>query len=184
MGSLEKTKRKFLLVLGMLGLLDLLLVAYLVWPGTSLSSLQAREQSLQEKERALTKEVAPLIGIDEKLVRTRADVKKLYEEKVPTEFSQISQHLDKLTKETGVTTTGIHYSQDRADRNEKGDLPEVQRVHIDTTVTGEYAKIAHFINGLEQDKFIFVIDQISLNSQESGATVSLQIKFETFLHET
>ena len=59
----------------------------------------------------------------------------------------------------------------------------MQRIDIDTTVTGEYAKVAKFINAMEQDKFVFIIDQISLTSQESGV-ISLQIKFETFLKET
>jgi hypothetical protein len=61
-------------------------------------------------------------------------------------------------------------------------LPDVQRVSIETTVNGEYAKVARFINAMEQDKFVFIIDQIALNSQEGGV-VSLQIKAETFLKE-
>jgi hypothetical protein len=73
--------------------------------------------------------------------------------------------------------------ENRGARNEKNDLPDVQRINIDTTVSGEYAKVAKFINAMEQDKFVFIIDQISLTSQESGI-VSLQIKFQTFLKET
>jgi hypothetical protein len=42
--------------------------------------------------------------------------------------------------------------------------------------------VAKFINALEQSDLIFIIDQVSLSGQESG-TVSLQIKFETFLRE-
>ena len=128
--------------------------------------------------------MAPLQGIDKKLAQTRVDVKKFYEQKVPSQFSQISQHLEKLMQETGVTTQGIHYTQDKNEQQkDKNDLPDVRRISIDTTVTGEYSKVARFINAMEQDKFVFVIDQISLTSQESGV-VSLQIKFETFLKET
>jgi hypothetical protein len=36
---------------------------------------------------------------------------------------------------------------------------------------------------MEQDKFVFVINQVSLTGQEGGV-VSLQIKCETFLKET
>jgi hypothetical protein len=50
-------------------------------------------------------------------------------------------------------------------------------------VTGEYAKVAGFINAMEQDKLVFIIDQISLTGQEGGV-VSLQIKAETFLKES
>ena len=185
MNRLVKMRQRFTLILAVLGALDLLLIIYLLLPGSSPSARAALEQSLRDQERTLSREVAPLKEIGTQLAQTRVDVKNFYEQKVPSEFSQISQHLEKLMKDNGVTKTGeIHYVQEnRGARNEKGDLPDVQRINIDTTVTGEYAKVARFINGMEQDKFVFIIDQISLTSQESGV-VSLQIKFQTFLRET
>lgn len=185
MNNLAKMRQRFTLILAVLGAIDLLLIIYLLLPGSSPSSRAALEQSLRGEEKTLTREVAPLQGIEKQLAQTRVDVKNFYEQKVPSQFSQISQHLEKLMKETGVTTAGgIHYVQEnRGARNEKGDLPDVQRINIDTTVSGEYAKVARFINAMEQDKFVFIIDQISLTSQESGV-VSLQIKFQTFLKET
>ncbi len=184
MGDLQKIKRQFTLLLSILGAVDLLLLVYLLLPGTSQSAKHAQEQSLQEQVNTLTREVTPLRGIDAKLAQTRVDVKKFYEQKVPTQYSQISQHLETLMKESGVSSTGIHYVPDTAPKKEKDDLPEVQKIGIDTTVSGEYSKIARFINAMEQDKFIFIINQISLNSMESSGVVSLQIKCETFLRET
>ncbi len=185
MGDLKKIRQQFILILAVLGVVDLLLLIYLFLPGSSPSARLAQEQSLQEQVTTLTREVAPLQGIDKKLDQTRADVKKFYEQKVPSQFSQISQHLEKLMQETGVTAPGgIHYTQDKNDQQkDKNDLPDVRRIGIDTTVTGEYSKVARFINAMEQDRFVFVIDQISLTSQESGV-ISLQVKFETFLKET
>jgi Tfp pilus assembly protein PilO len=179
---LEKTRKQFTTILAVLGGVNLLLLIYLFLPGSSPSARAAQEESLREQKQALTREVTPLIGIDKKLAQTRVDVKKFYEEKVPGQFSQISQQLEKLMKDAGVTATGIRYNQDRNAATEKNELPDVQRVNIETTVTGEYAKVARFINAMEQDKFVFIIDQISLNSQEGGV-VSLQIKAETFLKE-
>jgi Tfp pilus assembly protein PilO len=185
MNKLAKMQQRFTLILSVLGAVDLLLIIYLLLPGSSPGARAATEQSLRDQEKTLSREVAPLKGIDKQLAQTRVDIKDFYQQKVPSEFSQISQHLTKLMKDTGVTTTsGIHYAQEnRGARNEKGDLPDVQRINIDTTVTGEYEKVAKFINAMEQDKFVFIIDQISLTSQESGS-VSLQIKCETFLKET
>jgi Tfp pilus assembly protein PilO len=183
MNDLTKKRQQFTLVLTVLGVLDLLLIIYLLLPGSSPSARLAQEQSLQEQVTTLTNEVIPLRGIDKQLAQTRVDIKHFYEQKVPGQFSQISQHLEKLMQETGVTTiSGIRYAQDNS-RNEKSDLPDVQRFNIDTTVTGEYSKVARFINAMEQDKFVFIIDQISLTGQESGV-ISLQIKFETFLKQT
>jgi Tfp pilus assembly protein PilO len=181
MRNLEKIKKQFISILSVLGILSLLLLGYLLWPGTSTSAKFAQEESLKEQEKTLTREVSPLRNIEHTLAQTRVDVKKFYEQKVPSEFSQISQHLEKLTQETGVTAQSIRYTQDR--RDEKTDLPELERVKIETSVTGDYAKVARFINALEQDKFIFIIDQITLNGSEGGNLVSLQIKFETFLKQ-
>ena len=182
MNHLEKMRKQFTTILAILGGVSLLLIIYLLLPGSSPSARAAQEASLKEQEQTLNREVTPLIGIDKKLAQTRVDVKKFYEEKVPGQFSQISQQLEKLMKDAGVTTTGIRYGQDRNPSTEKNELPDVQRINIETTVTGEYAKVARFINAMEQDKFVFIIDQISLNSQEGGV-VSLQIKAETFLKE-
>ena len=84
-------------------------------------------------------------------------------------------------QETGVTTDGIRYNQDKT--SEKSELPDVQRVNIETTVHGDYAKVARFINALEQDQFVCVINQITLNGTEGGNLVTLPINFETFQKE-
>jgi Tfp pilus assembly protein PilO len=182
MRNLAKIKNRFVTIVAVLGVLNLILIGYLLWPGTSPAAKLAQEDALRQQEKALSREVAPLRNIDKTLAQTRVDVKKLYEQKIPGQFSQISQHLEKLVQETGVTTQGIHYSNDKTD--EKTDLPDVQRINIDTTIHGDYAKVARFINALEQDKFVFVINQITLNGSEGGNLVSLQIKFETFLKQT
>jgi Tfp pilus assembly protein PilO len=183
MNNLAKVQKQFTLIISVLGALDLLLIIYLLLPGSSPAARLAQEDSLREQKKTLTREVAPLNGIDKKLAQTRVDVKKFQEQKVPSQFSQISQHLENLTKEAGVTTTGIRYGQDRNSSNEKNELPDVQLVNIETTVTGEYSKVAKFINAMEQDKFVFIIDQIELSSQENGV-VSLRIKAQTFLKES
>jgi len=184
-GDLARSKTRFTIILAVLAIVDLVLVGYLLFSGSSPSARLAREQALQQELTALNREVAPLVGIGPKLDQTRVDVKKFYEQKIPSQFSQISQHLEKLVKETGVTTVqGFRFTEEKPGGNEKGNLPEVQRIGIDTAVSGEYSKVARFINALEQDKFVFVITQIALNSSEGGNLVSLQIKFETFLKET
>jgi len=180
MNNLAQIRRRFFAILGVLAVIDLVLIGYLLWPGSSSAGRKSREEALQQQYRSLAHEVAPLKDIDAKLVHTRGDINALYQERIPNRWSQISSHLEALMREAGVTAQSIHYSSDKP---EKGDLPDVQRVSIDTSVTGDYAKIARFINAMEQDKLMFIIRQISLNSQEGG-TVTLQIKCETYLRET
>jgi Tfp pilus assembly protein PilO len=185
MNQLAKKKNQFTLIISVLGVVNLLLIVYLLLPGSSLSARAAQEESLRQQKQTLTSEVTPLIGIDKTLAQTRVDVKKFYAQKVPGQFSEISQHLETLMKDAGVTAKGgIRYNQERnTNEKDKVELPDVQRIGVDTTVTGEYSKVAKFINAMEQDRFVFIINQISLTSVESGV-VSLQIKFETFLKES
>ena len=183
-GDLARSKTRFTIILAVLAVVDVVLIAYLLFSGSSPSARLAREQALQQQLNTLSREVAPLVGIGPKLDQTRVDVKKFYEQKVPSQFSQISQHLEKLVKETGVSAAqGFRFTEERPGGNEKDVLPDVQRIGIDATVSGEYSKVARFINALEQDKLVFVITQIGLNSSEGGNLVSLQIKFETFLKQ-
>jgi Tfp pilus assembly protein PilO len=179
MRNLALTKKRFMIALGVMGLLDVVLLAYLWWPGSSPSALESQRKTLQEQARSLSREVAPLDHIGDKLAETRKNIDLLYKDRIPHRSSQISQQLEKLTRETGVKAQSIRYNTTRP---EKGDLPDVQRMGIETTVTGDYAKIARFINTLEQSELVFIIDQVTLSEQQGGM-VSLQIKFETFLRE-
>lgn len=179
MNGLERIRKRFFTFLSILAVVDLILLSYLLWPGSSSTGRKAQEDKLQQQYRELTREVAPLKDIDEKLVHTRADISKLYQEEIPNRWSQISGQLETLIRESGVTSESVRYTTEKP---EKGDLPDVQRISVETSVKGDYSKIARFINTMEQDKLMFIIQQVSLTGQEAGM-VTLQIKFNTFMRE-
>ena len=62
-------------------------------------------------------------------------------------------------------------------------IPNLRVIAIDTGIAGDYLKIARFINAVERDKFVFVINQINFRAGPQGGTVQLQINCETFLQE-
>jgi Tfp pilus assembly protein PilO len=179
MGDLEQTRKRFVTVAVSLGVINLALLVYLLWPGTSHAAQQADEAALQQKYATLKLEVERWQASNPE--NTREDLKRLYAEDVPARWSQISQQIEKLLKENGVSAQSIHYVPDN---DEKSALPNVQRIKIDTSVTGDYTKVAKFINAMEQNKLLFIIDKISLSGQAEGGTVTLQITFNTFLKET
>ncbi|HLJ28074.1 MAG TPA: hypothetical protein VKY85_15290 [Candidatus Angelobacter sp.] len=175
--KLERMRTIFALLIAILLAADAGLVAYLVWPGGSnKTSRQAEAQRLRQELTIKTRDVAPLRGIDKKLVETRAAIDKFYAERILGRWSQISNEIHKLAQENGVTLQAIHY------KAEDAGLSSLQRVDVETGVAGDYVKIAHFINALERDKLLFLINQVSFTGQPTG-TVQLQIKFETFLKE-
>lgn len=179
MKNLSRIKKRFFTVLTVLAIFDVVLLGYLLWPGSSNAGRKAREAELQHNLQSLNHEVGPLKNIDKTLVRTRSDIAEFYKDRIPASWSEISSQLAKLTGEAGVVPQTIHFSSNKTD---KSDLPGIQPVEIDTSVSGEYGKVARFINSLEQDKLMFIIEQVTLTGQEGG-TVTLQIKFQTFLKE-
>lgn len=174
MTKFKKLQNLFMTVIAIFLVLDMVLAGYLLWPGKSGQARQAEEQQLQTRLSTESREIAPLMGIDHKLVETRADIKKFYLQRVPSYWSQLSAELNKLETANGVSEQSIHYSA------EETGLPNLQRVEIATGVAGDYLKIAHFINALERDQYLMLIHQISVVGQPAG-TVQLQIKLETYL---
>ena len=173
MGDLGRIRKKFIAAATVLGLISLGLLTYLVWPGSN----GPRPAELQEHYLNLKTEVALWKKGNPDAVR--ADLTQFYAEDVPAKWSEISQRMDKLIRATGVSAPGIRYS---VATSPKTVLPGVDQIQIETTVTGDYSKVARFINSLEQDKVFFIINKISLGSQEGG-TVSLSITVDSFLRK-
>lgn len=174
MGDLRQVRQRFILGVTILGAVNLGLLLYLFWPGPSQPSLQV----LQQRYTSLKREVSLLHASNPE--KTREDLKQFYAADLPNRDSQISQRVDKLVHEAGVTADSIRYP---TESGEKAALPDVQEIRVETNVTGDYSKVARFVNALEQDKLLFIIDKISLTGQQGG-TVSLQISFSTFLRQT
>lgn len=177
MTALQKVRRLFIVLIVLLAVLDLGLIVYLRWPGTSSAGRKEREAQygleLQQKKAA----EVPLHGIDKKLIDDRVQVQKLYKNVVPNRWSEISAEIDKLAQQNGILAQNTRYiTKDTG-------LPDVQRISVQTSITGDYAKLARFMNSLERDKLLFLITEVSLSGQEGG-TVQLQLKFDTFLKET
>lgn len=173
--KLERIRTIIIYLLGLLLLVDAGLAVYLLWPGGGSGPRRAEEQQLQQELAQKSKEATPLIGIDKTLVNTRADIKKFYDERVPEYWTQISGELHKLEQENGIPAQAYRYN------TVDSGLPDLELVQVDTGVATDYVKIAHFINALERDKYVFLIKQVSVTQQPATGTVQFQIKFETFL---
>ena len=174
MDNLARVQRRFIVAVTVLGVINLALVIYLLWGGPSGPSLE----SLQQQYNALEREVESRQKGNPD--QTRTDLKQFYSDNLPSRGSQISEQVEKLTRNAGVTAQSIHYPTESAEKAEKNLPAGVQQVKIETNVTGDYAKVARFINELEQDRMLFIIEKISLSGQQGGL-VSLQITFSTFV---
>ena len=53
-------------------------------------------------------------------------------------------------------------------------------VLIEAGLSGDYVHIVKFINSLERDKTLFIVNSVALGDAQGG-TVKLQLKMETYL---
>lgn len=172
--GMQRKRRTFVVVLAVILALNVGLVTYLLWPS---ANLNVEGQQLHQQYQVMERQVEPLKGIEKKLEDTRANLKTFYDQRVLGQWSQISNELYKLAQENGVSLQAIKYKVDDSG------LSNLQTVIIETGISGDYLKIVHFINALERDKPLFVINLVALRGQ-TGGTVELQISFQTFLKET
>ncbi|MGH9717009.1 MAG: GspMb/PilO family protein [Candidatus Acidiferrales bacterium] len=90
-----------------------------------------------------------------------------------TGYSQIESDLDKISKDAGVQTSGLTFSQ----REVKG--RGVTEIHVRTKVTADYPSLIRFINGVERSKDFYLLDGLKLHSANAGM-VNLEIKLHTY----
>src|ERR1700755_2657940 len=134
MRDLQQIRKRVFTVLAVLGVISLGFIVYLLWPGASVSAQKEQAEALQQQYTTLQHDVEPLNGIEGKLVQTRADVKDLQKESIPSRASEISLRLEKISLAAGVQGEGVRYTPKNPD---KDDLPGLQRMEIETSVTGE-----------------------------------------------
>lgn len=174
--SLAAIRKRFIIFIVPLAIVNLALAVYLFRPGASTAAQQRTEAELKQQSRNLKSDINLLRTSNPG--KTRTELAQFTSDHIPHTYSEISEELERLNQQAGVKATqGRHYTTD------KTDLPDVTSVKIDTTVVGSYEAIAHFINALERSKMLFIITQIQAGAQPSGQ-IALQVKFQTFIRET
>lgn len=143
-----------------------------VWTFSDASAERTLESRRVQFE-ALSADTLPLRGLDKRVDATRARIDGFYADRIPASYSLVATRISELELHSGVRLSRIQYTQGSPGI----DLTEIS---MDAAVTGDYAQIMHFVNGLERDPLFFVIRAMTLNSQQSG-TVSLRLRVSTWL---
>ena len=120
---------------------------FLAW-----STLRAAgtDQLLQQQTalRALQLEMSPLKGLPQKVSLSRDQANDFFGARFPAAYSTISATINDLAAKSSVHVTNLTYSPARA--------PEgLVELRMDASLTGEYAPLMHFINGLERARLSF-----------------------------
>lgn len=180
MADIKQTRRRFTIVVTVLLSLDLLAVALLLSPigrAARAGQKQYTQQQLNELWKDLqarNRELLPGRNIDQKIAETRQQVTDFYANRLPGTYSSIAEQVGRVAAENNVKITTSSY------KSEESDQPGLQRIQIQTAITGDYAQAIRFINALEREKMFFIIDGVSL-AQAQGGMVRLNVQIETYM---
>ena len=174
--DLKATRTRLHIAIAALVLLDVAAVALLMSPIAGRDSL--RQDELHQLWMGLkARESAPWRGLDKKIPQARTDIAAFYRDRLPTGYSAISTNIGRIASENGVSVSSEKYSQ------KASDLRGLDRVEIEAEVSGDYLPLVRFINSVERNQLFFIVDELDLGGQQSGA-IKLRIKIETYLRTT
>jgi type IV pilus assembly protein PilO len=137
--------------------------------GRSTDALAGKQVEL----KAMDLQTAPLRGLDKRVELSRAQIVSFYQQRIPPNYSSISNRIGELEVRSGVRLSRLQYTQGPPG----ADLTEIS---LDAGISGEYPNIMRFINSLERDQSFFVIRAMQLAGQQGGQ-VNLRLRVSTWL---
>lgn len=173
MPDLKRTRKRLTVAFAALALVDVAAIAMLLTPLAG--SETTRQQQLRQLWLELkARQSAPWRGLDKKLPLVQREIEDFYRDRFASGYSAISTNLYQVASETGVKMTAEKYSQKDAA------ISGLERIEVEADLSGDYLQLVRFINALERSRLFFIVDDVQLAGEQSGA-VKLQIKLETYL---
>jgi Tfp pilus assembly protein PilO len=133
----------------------------------------ARIAESQSQYRAMKLKTTPLRGLDKKIDRAKLDQQAFYEKRFPAKDSEVLTELGALAVKNNVLLARVQYAHGKPQQG-------LVEMPMEASLSGDYAPVVRFINGLERDHIFFTIRGIALNGQQSGV-VSLRMVLTTYL---
>lgn len=133
----------------------------------------ARIAESQSQYRAMKLKTTPLRGLDKKIKQAKLDQEAFYNKRFPATDSEVLTELGALAVKNNVLLARGQYAHGKPQQG-------LVELRMEASLSGDYAPIVRFINGLERDKLFFLIDGVALNGQQSGV-VSLRMRLTTYL---
>lgn len=175
MPDLRQTRKNIKTALAVMAGIDVLAAVVYLSPLVGSADTRRQEMNLLQAELTTkTRQVEPLRNLPEKVVLASQQVSDFYKKRFPGQDSQIATEFGKVAAANSVTIEQAKYTP-------KGPGPaRLQLVEMEAELSGSYRSLAQFINALERDETLFIINSVTLGSEQAGP-VKLQMKLETYL---
>lgn len=176
-GDLRDIRTQLLIVVGVLLLLDVAAIALLMSPaGRSRSARQSAYEQLRLERIEKTNAAAPSKGMDLKIATAREQEAQFNSERLAEHYSAMSEQLAKIATAAGVGVSDVKYDA----REVKGTPPGYDSLGITIQVHGTYAQDMAFINGMERQKMMLLIDAVTFSGMQ-GDALTVSVHLSTFL---
>lgn len=176
-GDFRDVRTKLLIVVGVLLLMDVAAVVLLLSPvGRSKGQRQQFYEQLRLEKIAKTRAVTPVQGMDQKIATAREEETAFVKDRFAERYSTMSEELSRVAAEAGVTVSDVKYGENE----EKGVPRGYDSLTITIQVHGTYTQDMRFINAVERQKMLLLIDAVTFSGMQ-GDQLSVSVHLSTFL---
>jgi hypothetical protein len=178
-GGLRDIRTQLLIVAGILLVIDLAAVGLLLSPaGRGRTARQQAYELLRRERIEKAQEAMPVQGMDQKIATARDQETQFAAERVAARYSAISEQLSRIASEAGVTVSDVKY--DIREEQRKAAPPGYDAIGITILVHGNYAQDIRFVNAVERQKMMLLIDAVSFGGMEGGS-LTVSVHLSTYL---
>jgi hypothetical protein len=174
MAMITQTRNRFLLPAILLLVLDAAALGFLFTPwGRPPEQREADYNRLRSEWQQKRRDSQPLVGMPEKLQRANKDAEAIFKGRIADQSSEISNEIGKLA-------AADHVKLERAQYETKDtELPGIERVVINASLSADYLQLVKFINAIERSKMLMLVDSVKLN-EEQGGGVRVDMVMESY----
>src|SRR6266536_458319 len=144
-------------------MLDLGAIGVLMSPaGRSRGLQEQRFEQLRLEKMAKAKTAVSAQGMDRKIATAREQEAAFNQERLAARYSAMSEQLSTLAREAGVKVTNVKYDEQTGKDTPQG----YDSVGIAVQVHGSYAQDMRFINAVERQKMLMLIDGVAFSGMQ------------------
>jgi Tfp pilus assembly protein PilO len=176
-GDLRDIRTQLLVVVGVLLLVDVAAILLLVSPaGRSRGARQQEYEQLRMEKIAKTQAATPTQGMDQKIATAREQETQFNSERMAHRYSAMSEQLSRIATEAGVGVSDVKY-----DENKEKDAPAgYGGIGITIQVHGSYDQDMRFVNAVERQKMLLLIDAVTFQGMQ-GDALTVLVHLSTYL---
>ena len=136
----------------------------------------AEYEALRVERQQKDAETRPTRDMDKKLVASREAIGTFYKNRLPANYSEISESLGKTASEHHVTLSQIRYEP------KPTGIGGLTNVAITVSLSGDYQSEMNFINSLEREKKFYILDRVMIGDTGNNQNLlRVDVQLETFL---